>query len=77
MKNKYLEWLNTIMVKYNIEGGLLHSTYAKGIETNDFNCCYIDDRVKNGNKIRKELADLLDTYFEEFPEAIKPLYNYK
>lgn len=75
----YTEWLDRIMEKYGLKDGLIHSTYKNAMENKNLNHCYIGDRVtvKNNKKqFRKELAELLDTYFKEFPEAIKPFYSY-
>ena len=76
-KEEYLERLNAIMEKFDLDGGFLHSTYERGINTENLTPCYVDARVKNSRKLGKELAILLDDYFEEFPEAKRPLYSYK
>ena len=77
LKEQYSVRLENILKKYDLDGGFLNSTYQKGIETENFTSCYIDDRIKNAKKLRKELAILLDSYFEDFPNAKEPLYSYK
>lgn len=76
-KEKYINRLNDIMTRNKLDGGFLHSTYERGITTGNFTPCYVDSRVKNSSKVRRELAGLLDDYFADFPEAKKPLYSYK
>lgn len=76
-KERYINRLNEIMTKYKLDGGFLHSTYHEGFETGNFESCYIDDRIKNGSKAKKEIAILLDEYFSEYTEVKKPLYSYK
>lgn len=74
----YIDWLSNIMNKYGLEDSFLHSKYRAGILKSDLTPCYIDDRVsvKGKRQFKKEISELLDTYFEEFPQAKKPLYNY-
>jgi phosphomannomutase len=76
-KDYYHKELDNIMKRYNLDGTFLHSTYDKAIDEEDFNCCYIDIRVKNSNKVRKELAVMLDDYFNDYQTAKLPLYSYK
>lgn len=77
IKEGYSERLSAVFKKFDLMGGLLHSAYQTGIETENFNCCYVDDRIQNGKKIRKDLSGILDDYFKDFPNATKPLYSYK
>lgn len=76
-KEKYINRLNEVMSKYKLDGGFLHMTYSQGIQNENLTPCYIDSRVKNGSKVKKELAGLIDDYLTEFPTSKKPLYSYK
>ena len=81
MNNKefYKDWLNEVLTRYGMNGGLIHSTYERAIESGDFNACYIDDRVtiKGKRQFKKDMAAILDSYFNEYPDSRKPLYSYK
>lgn len=74
-KQSFLVWLDSIMKKYSLEGGFLHATYRSGIENENLEACYVDDRVKKARQLRKELRLLVNEYLEDHPNAIKPLYS--
>jgi len=69
LKEQYAARLEEIFKKYDLDGGMIHSAYERGIQTENFSSCYIDSRVKNSKKISTELAILLDYYFQDFPNA--------
>ena len=38
-----------------MSGSILEKTYIDGIKNSNFTCCYVDGRIKNSKKLRKEL----------------------
>lgn len=73
-KEQYIELLEKIFFKYNMSGSLLEKTYTDGFKSNDLTCCYVDGRIKNSKKIRKELEKVLEDFLLDYPESKKPLY---
>lgn len=74
-KEQYIERIEKIFYKYNLSGSLMESTYITGIKTEDLTPCYVDSRVKNGNRLQKELIDVVNQFLKDYPEATKPLYS--
>jgi hypothetical protein len=75
-KNEYVEKIKNIFGKYRLSGSLLECSYIEGANTEDFTICYVDSRIKNSDKIKKELHNVLDNYFNDYPTATQPLYAY-
>lgn len=71
----YLKWLEEIMQKYDLEGSFLHHTYREGMKRGDLSACYVDDHVKNANRLRFELDSLIEAYLTDNPKAKKPAYS--
>ena len=63
-----------IFFKYNMSGSLLEKTYIEGIKSNDLTCCYVDGRIKNSKKLRKNLNELITEFLKDYPETNKPMY---
>ena len=74
-KEYYIDLLEKIFFKYNLSGSLLEKTYTDGIKDNDLTCCYVDGRVKDSNKLRKELNKVTGDFLKDYPETIRPLYS--
>lgn len=75
VKEQYIEWIEKVFYKYNLSGSLLEKTYTDGVKNNDLTCCYVDGRIKNSKKLRKELNEIVEKFLEDYPEATKPLYS--
>ena len=74
-KEQYIDLLEKIFFKYNMSGSLLEKAYTDGIKNNDLTCCYVDGRIKNSKKLRKELKEVTEEFLKDYPEAIRPLYS--
>lgn len=74
-KDYYIDRLEKIFFKYGLEGSLLEKNYTDGIRNNDLTCCYIDGRIKNSSKLRKELKSVLEQFLTDFPKAKRPFYT--
>lgn len=74
-KEQYIDLLEKIFFKYDMSGSLLEKTYTDGIRNNDLTCCYVDGRIKNNKKLRKELKEVTEDFLKDYPEAIRPLYS--
>lgn len=73
-KEQYINLVEKIFFKYNMSGSILEKTYIDGIKNSNFTCCYVDGRIKNSKKLRKELNKVMIEYLQDYPETIKPLY---
>jgi aspartyl/asparaginyl-tRNA synthetase len=75
-KEQYINLLERIFYKYNLSDSFLEATYKDAIKSNDLTCCYVDSRIKNSKKLRKELDEIVKNFLKDYPEAIRPLYSY-
>lgn len=73
-KEQYINMVEKIFFKYNMSGSLLEKTYINGIKNSDLTCCYVDGRIKNSKRLRKNLNEVIRGFLQEYPETIKPLY---
>lgn len=73
-KEHYINLAEKIFFKYDLPGSLLEKTYTDAIRNDDLTCCYVDPRIKNSSKLRKELAEILQDFLNDYPDAIKPQY---
>lgn len=73
-KEQYIDLLEKIFFKYNMSGSLLEKTYIDGIKSNDLTCCYVDGRIKNSKKLRKNLNEIITEFLKDYPETNKPMY---
>ena len=74
-KKYYVDLIEKIYFKYNLSGSLIEKTYIEGISNNDLTCCYVDGRIKKSKELRRELTSVLNDFFKEYPDTIKPLYS--
>ncbi|WP_440110298.1 hypothetical protein [Paenibacillus sp. QZ-Y1] len=71
-KQMYIEKLNKIMTKYNLDGTLLQEAYLEGIKEEDLTSCYADN---HDSKFWKEIISLVADFLNDFPKAKHPSYK--
>jgi len=70
VKTKYHGKLSNLFKKFDLYGGFIHGIYERGIETGNFQNCYVDTRVKNSRKISKKLVELIAEYHGELRKEL-------